>query len=143
MNLTPKEKDEVSQIIETHKAESVGYVPPPSASEIVQDWKQTIAMLLTVVAMAVGAALWASNAHADIKEWTTEQDFVTQKELKEIIKEQYVKKEDFVIVKEKLENNEKQHVELQKTLDKLSEKLDIIRGEQIRGRRGALRTVDD
>ena len=101
----------------------------------VTDWRQTVAMILTIVTMSVGAALWASSAHADLKEWTVEQDFVTKEELKEIIKEQYVPRYEFVVVKEKLENTEEKLDGLQKTLDKLSEKLDKIREGQNRGRR--------
>lgn len=101
----------------------------------VTDWKQTVAMILTIVAMSVGAALWASNAHANLKDWTSEQDFVTQRELKEIIREQYVPRYEFVVVKEKLDNTEEKLDTLQKTLDKLSEKMDIIREGQNRGRR--------
>ena len=130
MNLSRAEKEEVSQLVETHNAST--YTPP---QDPISGWKQTIVIVLTVIAMAVGAALWASNAHAEIKDWTAEQDFVTKSELKEVIKEQYVPRYEFVIVKEKLENHEKQHLLLQKTLDKIEEKMDKITEGQSKGRR--------
>ena len=129
MNLDRSEVEEVSQIVEKHTA----YTPLPLDS--VFDWKQTVAVILTIIAMSVGAALWASNAHASIKDWTAEQDFVTKTELREVIKEQYVPRHEFVVVREKLDNTEEKLDTVQKTLDKLSEKLDKIRDGQNRGRR--------
>lgn len=111
---------DTSQIFDTQKA--IEHAIETSKS----DWKQTIAMVLTVIAMAVGASLWASNAHADIKDWTSEQDFVTKKELVDIIKEQYVKKEQFAIVRQKLISHEKQHEQLLRTLEKMDLKLDRL-----------------
>lgn len=130
MNLSKTDKKEVSQMIEIQKA--CAYDPK---KEIYTDWKHTVAMIFTIIAMCVGAALWASDAHADLKDWTAEQDFVTKKELIEVIKEQYVPRYEFVVVKEKLENTEEKLDHLQLTLDKLCDKMDIIKEGQNRGRR--------
>lgn len=89
-------------------------------------WIDVAVVILTLISMLVGAAVWASNQHIDLKEWTAEQDYVTQNELKEVIKEQYVPRHEFAIVREKLENHEDNHLQLIKTLDKLSEKIDNL-----------------
>jgi hypothetical protein len=53
------------------------------------------------------------------------------------MKEQYVKREDFVIVKEKLIAHENQHVQLLKALEKMDRKLDNLeRGPSVTTRRG-------
>lgn len=112
--------NDTSQLIETQKAIE-------HAIEVNKnDWRQTIVMILTVIGMAVGAALWATSAHAEIKDWTAEQDFVTKTELTEIIKEQYVKREDFVVVKANLKNLCEKHDQLLNTLEKMDRKLDRL-----------------
>lgn len=133
MNLNQHEVDEVTGIIKAHKRNG-----DKQTLLSISDWKQTIATLLTLVTVSVGVTLWASNAHANIQNWTVDQDFVTKTDLKEIIKEQYVPRYEFEIVKEKLDANEKQHIQLQKSLDKLSEKIDKIREGQTRGRLNSL-----
>jgi septal ring factor EnvC (AmiA/AmiB activator) len=89
-------------------------------------WTDVVAIVLTVLSMMVGAVVWASSQHIELKEWTAEQDFVTQNELKEVIKEQYVPRHEFAIVGQKLENYEDNHKQIIKTLDKLSEKIDNL-----------------
>ena len=80
------------------------YQPPCPPTRIKSDWTQFIAIVLTMVGMVVGAAIYTTNADAEIKDWTVEQDFVTKEELKEIIKEQYVPKHEFAVVKSELKN---------------------------------------
>jgi len=88
------------------------------------EWPKYITLFLTVLTLAVGMAIWATNAHSEIKDWTAEQDFVTKQELKEIMKEQYVPVREFVKVQTSLDNHIKQHEQLQKSIDKLQKQLD-------------------
>jgi peptidoglycan hydrolase CwlO-like protein len=81
-------------------------------------------ILLTLIAMLIGCAIWATSAHADIKDWTAEQDFVTKTELKEVIKEQYARQEDVVRLEEKLESLNEKHQRLLEAIDKLDKKLE-------------------
>lgn len=89
---------------------------------------ELLPIFLMLLSLIGGAAVWASGEHKNIRDWTAEQDFVTKTELKEIIKEQYVPRHEFVVVVEKLEQNKKEHEEIIKYLDKLDKKLDKIQG---------------
>jgi maltose-binding protein MalE len=84
---------------------------------------QFVVILLTIVAFAIGAFSWAVNSHSDIKEWTSEQDFVTKKELKETIKEQYVPVREFMEVKAKIDETSRENKEVMKSLEEIKHEL--------------------
>jgi hypothetical protein len=125
--MSPLEKEDISQIIETQQLVT---------NEIVKSkteyWKQVISVILTIIAMAVGATVWATSAHAEIIQYTDNENVKQSEELRAERKEQYVPKYDFVILKEKLDTNEKQHQDLIKSLDKINEKLDKLREDNRR-----------
>ena len=89
-----------------------------------QEWKQVVAIIVMVCGVISAVILWATNSHAEIKDWTSEQDFVTKKELREAFKESYVPKHEFATVKEKLDNQAKNQQRLMDQLDKIDRKLD-------------------
>lgn len=120
--MTPHlDKEDISTIIETQQA-----LAGETIKEKTDYWKQVIAVVLTIVAMAVGATIWATSAHAEIISYTDTENAKQTETLREERKEQYVPKYDFVILKEKIDVNEKQHQEIIKTLDKINEKLDSL-----------------
>jgi hypothetical protein len=83
------------------------------------DWPKYISIFLTIVALTVGMAIWATNSHAEIKDWTANQNFVTKQELRSVMKEQYVPLHEFTKVKQSLEDHGKD-------LDKIEKKLDNV-----------------
>lgn len=83
------------------------------------EWPKYISLLLTVIALVVGMAIWATNSHAEIKDWTAEQDFVTKTELRSVMKEQYVPLHEFTKVKQSLDDTKAQ-------LEKMDDKLDKV-----------------
>ena len=137
--MSPMDKDEISQVIEIQKAvmKSGSYEEGKNKGEY---WKQLLGISLTVVAMAVGATVWATSAHADIVKVDIEKDMIMRSEIEKEAAETYVPKYDFAIVREKLEANEKQHQDLIKTLDKMNEKIDSI---YLQSRREASRDSRD
>lgn len=137
--MSPMDKDEISQVIEIQNAvmKSGSYEDSKGKGEY---WKQLLGISLTVIAMAVGATVWATTAHANIINYTDIENVKQTDSLRNERKEQYVPKYDFVIVQEKLETNEKQHQELIKSIDKMSEKLDSI---YLQSRREAVRDSRD
>jgi hypothetical protein len=76
-----------------------------------------ISIFLTVLGLAVGAIWYMSNAHAEIKNWTLEQDSVRTEQVVENIEKHYVPKEDFIELKTDIKH-------IKKTLDKMERKLD-------------------
>lgn len=131
MNLNRKEREEVSQLIELSipKKDSSARISRPSHSSMkMGEVKAFITLMLTVITLCVGAALWASSSHSDIRE-----EYVSKVELKEVAeqnKEKFAPQKDIAVIREKLENNGLQHAQLQKTLDKLDRKLDKIQESQ-------------
>ncbi len=123
--MSPMDKDEISQVIEIQNAvmKSQSHESPKEKGEY---WKQLLAVILTVIAMAAGATVWATTAHANITKAATVETSSIKVSIEKELQENYVPKYDFAIVKEKLETNEKQHQDLIKSLDKMSEKLDSI-----------------
>ena len=83
--------------------------------------------ILTIIALAVSAVIWATREHSGLREWTAEQDFVTKEELKEVIKEQYVSNTDFVQLRTQSEGTREDIKKIIKELDKIQEKLDRIK----------------
>ena len=116
------ERDDISTMIETETAQAISEAFNKNKS----DAKQLLAMFFTVITMVAGIVLWATSSHAQIKDWTSEQDFVTNSQLQEVIKEQYVRQKDFVVLKEKLENLNDKHTDLINTLEKMDAKLDRL-----------------
>lgn len=92
------------------------------------DFRQLIASILAIITLTISVVLWATSAHADIKDWTAGQDYVTREELKDTIKEQYVPRVEFVIVKSKLDNLTEKHDTLISTIEKMNTKLDSLEG---------------
>jgi len=129
--MTPHlDKEDISQIIETQNA-----VANESLKAKTDFWKQTVAVALTIIGMAVAATIWATSAHAEIISYTDTENAKQNVMLREERKEQYVPKYDFAIVKEKLDANEKQHQDLIRSLDKINEKLDALKEDSLRSRR--------
>lgn len=87
---------------------------------------ELIPIFLLLISMLIGATIWASNQHIEIKEWTSKQDYVTKTQLSEVMKEQYVRKHEFAIVEQKLDNQDKNQERMMKAIDKLSLKVDNL-----------------
>jgi hypothetical protein len=83
------------------------------------DFTKILALILTLLTLSIGAVLYISEAHAEIKDWTLGQEFVKEK----VIKDNYVPKHEFIEVrtelKESRSQNEKEHKEIIRKLDKL------------------------
>lgn len=86
-----------------------------------------ILTILTIVGLAIGCAIWATSAHAEIKDWASTQDFVTRSELKEIMKEQYVPMTKFVKVETQLERAIKDNQRILESLHEVNDKLDVLK----------------
>jgi septal ring factor EnvC (AmiA/AmiB activator) len=83
------------------------------------DWLKWIPIVLTVFSLAIGAVVWANSEHTDIKSWTSDQDYVTKRELEESIEKHYVTKEDFSRIEESLNNQKEDIKEIKSKLDKV------------------------
>jgi len=83
------------------------------------DWPKYISIFLTIITLFVGMAIWATNSHAEIKDWTSGQDFVTKEELKEVMKERYVPLHEFTKVKQSLDDTKIQLNKMETKLDKV------------------------
>lgn len=84
-----------------------------------------LATLITVIVVSVGAVIWITNAFADQKDWTVQQDRV----IKEDMKEQYVQKHEFTPVQQQLEDIKKSLDSLNKKLDRALRRRDHPRGD--------------
>jgi hypothetical protein len=76
-------------------------------------------IILTIIALAVGAAIYVSSANAENKDWTAAQDSATKVELRTEMRERYVPRYEFIGVKVKLESIEKILERLEKKVDHL------------------------
>ena len=83
------------------------------------DVAKYISIALVVVSMIIGAVTWATSQHADIRQWTAEQDFVTNNELMVLIRERYVPIEDVVRLQEQVKNLTEENNELKAKLEQL------------------------
>lgn len=83
-----------------------------------------LVMILTIVAFAVGAVLWATNSHSELREWTAEQDFVTKTELKEMMKDQYVPFYIYIETITKLKNKCESSDKIELRLNRIEKKLE-------------------
>jgi len=95
-----------------------------STKSATPNWIQLIVLVLSLVTIIVGAAIWATSAHAEIKDWTIDKTSATTKEVKEDIKEYYVQKREFIEVKIILDEHKKQHNRLETMLSKMDKKLE-------------------
>ncbi len=95
------------------------------------DWPKYLTLFLAVISLTVGMAVWASNSHAEIKDWTAGQDFVTKQELRTVMKEQYVPLHEFTKVKQSLEDHKKNLEKIETKLDKV---LDTLQNVRVRSR---------
>jgi len=97
---------------------------PKSTSTLsIPSWSAVITLLLTVLAMTIGTVVWATSSHAEIKDWTSNQDFVT----KSVVKEQYVPRYEFAKVEQSLKDHKIAHDKIESQLDKVLEKLHEVR----------------
>lgn len=87
------------------------------------EWIKVLAVLLTIIGMVVTITVWANNSHAEIKSWTSEQDYVTKTELKDTMKEQYVPLHEFTKVQQSLKDQKEDLQKIEKKLDQVLEKL--------------------
>ena len=67
-----------------------------------------IVSLIVILSAVAGTILWAVNSHSEIRDWTAEQDYITKKECKEMIKDGFVRKEDFATVKQQIKTMEEE-----------------------------------
>jgi len=67
-----------------------------------------IVSLIVILSAVAGTILWAVNSHSEIRDWTAEQDYITKTECKEIIKDGYVRKEDFATVRQQIKTLEEE-----------------------------------
>lgn len=103
----------------------------PIMKESGPDVTKWIGLLLTFIGMCTGMAVWASNEHSSLKEWTIDQNYETRTEIKEIIKESYVPLHEFTRLKQKLEDQSKKMDDMSSKLDKvLDEMHQINRGKK-------------
>ena len=63
-----------------------------------------IGIILTTMAMILGATLYISNSHADIKSWTLDQDSDRTEKMMRDVEKRYVPMEDFIEVKTDLKH---------------------------------------
>ena len=84
-----------------------------------------ILTIIMIIGFAVSAALWATNSHAEIKEWAINQDYVTKTDLKEIFKEQYVPISRFIKLETQMEETKRVNEKMLDTLQELTKKIDL------------------
>ena len=78
-----------------------------------------IGIVVTVITLTIACVLWASTEHSDIKSFTSQQDYVITKDLKEYSQERYVPKESFSRVEENLKGQKEDINEIKNKLDKI------------------------
>jgi hypothetical protein len=76
-----------------------------------------LAIGLTLIGMLVGATWLISNAHAEIKNWTLDQDSVRTEQVLRDTERHYVPKEDFVRIETDIKY-------IKESLKKIEQKLD-------------------
>lgn len=94
-----------------------------SVKRNIMDWLKFIPIILTIITITVGAAIWASTEHSDIKAWTLDQDNATKSEIKESSEKRFVPKEDFSRIDENMKRQKEDIKEIKDKLDKLLEML--------------------
>jgi len=84
-------------------------------------WPKWVGVALTIISLTVACVLWASSEHSDIKEFTTNQDYVNTKDIKEYVNERYVPKESFSRIEENLKGQKEDIGEIKDKLDQIFE----------------------
>ena len=112
----PQDTREITDVI---SLEQIDHVVNKRSS----DWPKYAVLLLSIIASVVGVAIWATGAHASIRDWTAEQDFVTKAELRDVMKEQYVPLHEFTKVQQCLEDQSRQFEKIEIKLDKVLDQL--------------------
>jgi septal ring factor EnvC (AmiA/AmiB activator) len=82
-------------------------------------WAKWIAIILTVVSLVVGAVVWASTEHSDIRVWTADQDYATKQDLEETAEKLYVPKEEFSRVEQSVKDIKGNVKETKEKVDKI------------------------
>jgi hypothetical protein len=111
---------------------SVSYEVSAELDKKISEWPKYVTLFLTFVGMIIGGAIWETNAHVAIKDWTAEQQYVTKQELKEVMKERYAPLTDLIKLQSCIENHLNQQQQLKETLDKFQRQLDRIEARQRR-----------
>jgi len=117
--MTPPESQDTNDITGVIAVEQINNEVRKHMSE----WPKYIVIVLTIISIAVGAAIWATSAHAAIRSWTAEQDFVTKSELRDVMKEQYVPLHEFTKVQQCLDDYRSNLEKMDKKLDKVLDQL--------------------
>ncbi len=127
--MTPPRKDP-TRPVKTHPSEADGNTATSSVTptsivvdraitQKIGEWPKYVAVLITIIGMIVGATVWASSSHDQLKSFTLERDYATEIEIKNSVKEQYVPKHEFSAMEQNLADQKA-------TLEKIENKLDRI-----------------
>ncbi len=54
------------------------------------DWIKTVGNIIVIIMFVGGIVAWAFSQHADIREWTASQDYITKQDLKAHMKDRCV-----------------------------------------------------
>jgi len=92
-------------------------------------WPKWVGVILTIVSLTVACVLWASTEHSTIKTFTTNQDYVNTKDIKEYVNERYVPKESFSRVEESLKGQKEDINEIKNKLDKILDSVHSIQSK--------------
>lgn len=84
-----------------------------------RDWPTLIGLGITILSLTVGGVVWAFSIKDNIEVWTLDQD----NDIKQDIDDQYVKKDDFARIEQKLENQKENMEKMDKKIDQILDKL--------------------
>lgn len=91
-----------------------------------QDVSKWIGLLLTLIGMLVAMVVWATNQHAELREWAIDQDYNIRIESRDNVKEKYVPLHEFTRLKQKLEDQSQKIDDMSLKLDKMLEEMHKI-----------------
>jgi len=83
-----------------------------------------ILTLMTIIALVIGAFVWASDKHSNLKGEIAEQDFATKAELKETFKEQYAPATRMIKLETLLEETRRTNEKILEKLEQLEQKIE-------------------
>jgi len=86
-----------------------------------KDWPKWITIILTVLSFTVAAVVWASSEHSNIKDWTTQQDYVTNQVLSDSFEKHFVPKADFSRIEQNMIDQKEDIGEIKTKVDKIFE----------------------
>lgn len=89
---------------------------------------------LTIIGVVISAVVWASNEHSDLKDTARIEIRESQKESREITKEQYTPLHKFTKIEQQIDNNSNTIDKIDKDIGKLDVKLDTLLENMIRRR---------